>query len=207
MSNKGYQFEIQITEFFRNLFKAALKRNPENKIFRIIGSGRNKLATKTGEDTLLEGDVSVEVDSLPKNFLVECKHRKSGAEHSKSFAIKKEWVDQARTEAEKIGRWSVVAIKFKGVSPNAKELKKHTWYGKDGNSVHYIIPEKHFAEILSYIENAQNKCIIKRKVTLSEVSSVNLLREIQRRLEEVKKCSNVGKLSGGKTNLRNTGNS
>ena len=71
MTNKGYFFEAEVTDFFRDLFKEALK-NTKNKIFRVIGSGRNKLATKTGGESTLMGDVSIELETLPKNILIEC---------------------------------------------------------------------------------------------------------------------------------------
>lgn len=199
MSNKGYSFEVQVVDFFRELFKDTLE-NSKNRVFRVIGSGRNKLATKTGVDTLLEGDVSVEVDCLPKHLLIECKHRKSGAENTKSFAVKKDWVDQARTEAEKIGRWSLVAIKFKHVASRSNELKQHPWYGKDGNSIHYIIPEAHLAEILLSIGTSNDQCIINQEVPLSKVSNVELLDEVKKRLSRrLEKCLDV-RSDGGKQN-------
>lgn len=197
ISNLGYQFEFYVTSFFRELFKQALERNPINKVFRVIGSGRNKLATITGGDVLLEGDVSIEVDTLPKHILIECKHRKSGAAKSKSFTIKKEWVDQALHESEKNGRWSLVAIKFKGVAPNSKELQQYCWAdGKYGNTIHYVIPEKHFAEMLSCIESVKTSCINNRNNTLKDISDDELIEELKVRLIGEKKCLNDGKLSG-----------
>lgn len=198
MSNLGYGFEVLVTDFFRELFKKALE-NPKNKIFRVIGSGRNKLATKTGGETTLEGDVSIEIDSLPKNILIECKHYKSHTKE-RSFAVKKEWLDQALHEAAKIGRWSMVAIKFKGVAPNSVELKKYVWAdGKFGNNIHYIIPETHLAEILACIESAKSTVLSNSKVTLSEVSDEDLIAEVKERLRRRRECSN-GMHNGVKDN-------
>lgn len=184
----------------------ALKRNKNNRVFRVIGSGRNKLATITGEDALLEGDVSVEIDSLPKNLLIECKHRKSNSKITKSLALRKEWCDQALHEAMKEGRWSVVVIKFKGVPPNSKKLKKYCWAdGHFGNTVQYIIPESHFKEILLSIEKANNASIINKEDTLRKINDDELLEEVQKRLSRRKvECLNVGKQNGDENNSKNT---
>jgi protein subunit release factor A len=182
MSNLGYSLEIQVTEFFRELFKKALI-DPKNKIFRVIGSGRSKNATLTGGETTLEGDVSVEVSSLPKNILIECKHYKSRTKE-RSFAVKKEWLDQALHEAAKINRWSMVAIKFKGVAPNSVELKKYVWAdGKFGNNIHYIIPEIHLAEMLQCIESVKSEVLNNKEDMFSQVSDEDLVQEVKNRLQ------------------------
>ncbi len=75
MSNKGYFFEIEEVDFWRKVFPDV----PEDRIYRVEGSGRSKNATKTGQQSLLEGDVSLELGIcgvLPKDILIECKHRK-----------------------------------------------------------------------------------------------------------------------------------
>jgi hypothetical protein len=186
---KGYAFEIYVVDKLRELFKSAIESNPANKVFRIIGSGRNKLANKSGQDSLLEGDVSVEISTLPRNFLIECKHHKSRT-IEKSIGLKKEWCDQARHEAQKNNRWSAVAIRFKQVSPSSKELKDYVWYGEDANSVHYIVPEKHFLEILRFLElNIAEKGIYYHK-ELTNFSNQELLGELTRRLEQ-NQCSNT----------------
>ena len=92
----------------------------------------------------------------------------------------KEWVDQALHEAEKNDRWSVVAIKFKGVRPNSKELKDYCWAGRGyGNSIHYIVPQRHFVEILRYIEKIKSETV----VDLAQVSTDDLLSELRSRLK------------------------
>lgn len=178
MSNKGYSFEIEEVDFWRKVFPTV----PEDRIYRVEGSGRSKNATKTGQQSLLEGDVSLELAAaliLPKDILIECKHQK-GRTIQKSISVKKEWVDQALDEAEKNGRWSVVAIKFKGVRPNSKELQDYTWYdGKFGNSVHYIVPQRHFVQILRYIKKIRSETV----VDLGQVSTDELLSELRKRIE------------------------
>ena len=98
----------------------------------------------------------------------------------KSFSIKKEWVDQALHEAEHNNRLSIVAIKFKGIRPNEKELvEKYCWAdGHFGNSIHYVIPRHHFIELIRFI------CCIKDRniVDLSQVSTEDLLNEINNRM-------------------------
>ena len=178
MSNKGYKFETEEVDFWRQMFPDISKEH----IYRVEGSGRSKNATKTGTASLLEGDVSLELSKamiLPKDILIECKHHKSRT-IEKSLSVKKEWVDQALDEAVKNNRWSLVAIKFKGVRPNSLELKKYCWYdGKFGNNVHYIVPQRHFFELIRYIKEIRSETLI----DLSLVSTDDLLSEVKKRLK------------------------
>lgn len=183
---KGYSFEKEEVEFWRLTFPGV---DPDF-IFRVEGSGRSKNATLTGAQSMLEGDVSLELAKagiLSKDVLIECKHYKTRSKKKadsgrpmKSFSVKKEWVDQALHEAEKNGRFSIVAIKFKNVRPNEKELtEKYQWAdGHFGNSIHYIIPRRHFIELIKFI------CCIKDKNTidLSQISTDVLLAELKQRL-------------------------
>lgn len=185
MSNLGYSFEASEVDFWRAVFPDI----DEEYIFRVEGSGRNKLATKTGAQSMLEGDVSLELKKagiLPKDILVECKHYKTSSKKKdiqgksmKSFSVKKLWVDQALHEAEKNGRLSIVAIKFKGIYPNATQLKeKYCWAdGHFGNAIHYIIPRHHFIELIKDIQSFKNK----NTVDLSQISTDKLLDELKRR--------------------------
>ena len=179
MSNLGYAFEAQEVDFWREIFPNV----PKEYIYRVEGSGRSKNATKTGQQSLLEGDVSLELAKaaiLPKNIMIECKHRKSRTVE-KSISIMKLWVDQALHEAEKNDSWSAVAVKFKGVRPNSKELQDYCWYDqKFGNSIHYIIPQRHFVEILRYIEKIKSETVI----DLTQISTDDLLSEIAIRLKK-----------------------
>ncbi len=186
MSNLGYGFEIEEVDFWRLTFPEI----DEELIFRVEGSGRSKNATKTGSQSMLEGDVSLELAKagiLPKDILIECKHYKTpkkakktdSGRAMKSFSVKKEWVDQALHEAEHNGRLSIVAIKFKGIRPNEKELtEKYCWAdGHFGNSIHYIIPRHHFSELIKYLKCIKDKNII----DLSQVDTEELLNELRKR--------------------------
>jgi hypothetical protein len=178
MSNKGYNYEAATVDFWRNNFPDV----DVKFIFRVEGGGRNKLASKTGTQTILEGDVSVELSKvgiLPKDILIECKHYKTKREGQINHPIDKKWVDQARHEAEKNNRWSIVAIKFKNVHPNMKELReKFCWAdGKEGNQEHYIIPAQHFMEIIKYLADIKNAT----NVDLGTVKTEDLLDELKRR--------------------------
>jgi hypothetical protein len=178
MSNLGYRFETEVVDYFRTAFPDI----EDIYIFRVEGSGRSKNATKTGTASILEGDVSVElakVGLLEKDILLECKHHKSHT-IEKSVSVKKEWVDQALDEAQKNGRMSIVAIKFKGVAPNSLELKKYCWAdGKFGNNTHYIIPQHQFIELIQYIKGIKDKNI----VDLSQVPTNALFEELKKRLK------------------------
>ena len=183
--NLGYKFEIDEVEFWRCTFPDI----DEEYIFRVEGSGRSKNATKTGSQSMMEGDVSLELEKagiLPKDILVECKHYKTSSKKNapsgrpmKSFSVKKQWVDQALHEAEHNGRLSLVAIEFKGVRPNEKELtEKYCWAdGHFGNSIHYIIPRHHFIALIQYIQSLKNQAVI----DLSQISTDTLLNELKRR--------------------------
>jgi len=183
--NKGYSFEIEEVDFWRLKFPEI----DEEYIFRVEGSGRSKNATKTGAQSMLEGDVSLELEKaglLPKDILIECKHYKTASKKKadsgrpmKSFSVKKEWVDQALHEAEHNGRLSIVAIKFKGIRPNEKELTdKYCWAdGHFGNSIHYVVPRHHFIELIQFIKGIKDK----NTVDLSQVSTDELLDEIKNR--------------------------
>jgi len=179
MSNLGYSFEASEVDLWRNAFPDILK----DYIYRVEGSGRSKNATKTGTASLLEGDVSLELAKariLPKDFLIECKHRKSRT-IEKSFSVKKEWVDQALHEAINNDRWSIVAIKFKGVRPNSSFLKKYSWYdGKFGNNTHYIVPQRHFLELIRYIKDIKSGT----NPNLKDVTTKEMINELKFRLDE-----------------------
>lgn len=179
MGNKGYKFEAETVDFWRLEFPDI----GEKYIFRVEGGGRNKLASKTGTQTILEGDISLELAKagiLPKDILIECKHHKTKRKNQVNHPVDKLWVDQARHEAEKNGRWSVVAIKFKNVQPRIKELREtFCWAdGKDGNQIHYIIPIKHFVEMIHCFMRIKDKT----HVDLSTVSTDQLIEELRKRV-------------------------
>jgi hypothetical protein len=126
----GYDFEVEITKFFRNLPGG-------EKSYRVDQSGRTSKATITGHpDEIKQGDSVAEIEFLPKKFLAECKHYQSSRVKDKTFVVRKEWLDKARTEAEENGALCLVPIKYKNMRQNA---------------THFIIPQDHFEELLLYI--------------------------------------------------------
>lgn len=185
MGNRGYSFEADTVTFWRLEFPDI----NETLIFRVEGGGRNKNASKTGTQTILEGDVSIELAKagiLPKDILIECKHHKNSRKKTVNHPLNKKWVDQARHEAEKNNRWSIVAIKFKNVRPNTKELiENFCWAdGKDGNQIHYVIPAAHFLEIVKYIATTRKNCANTTSANLSHVSTTELIEELKKRIDE-----------------------
>lgn len=185
---KGYSFEIEEVDFWRLAFQDIEKSRRDELIFRVEGSGRSKNATKTGSQSMLEGDVSLELAKLgvsPKDILIECKHYRTASKKTadtgrpmKSFSVKKEWVDQALHEAEHNNRLSIVAIKFKGIRPNEVGLRKYCWAdGHFGNSIHYIVPRHHFLELIRFIKGIRDREII----DLSQIPIDDLLNEVKRR--------------------------
>lgn len=194
MSNLGTGFEYSEVNEWRALLKELSGLNDEEivkLVFRIEQSGAHKNATMTSTANLLEGDVAVDLIKslhLPKNILIECKHRKSSRKTDKTHPIEKFWVDQALHEAVKNNRLSILAIKFKGIKPNAKELRDYLWYtGKFGNSVHYIMPRIHFFELITSFIHFVHKLRATGGVDLQGISTVDLLVEIKRRLDQKEK--------------------
>ena len=59
--NRGYPFEIETVDDLRAFLKELIPDCPDNiiekSVYRIEGSGSSKLATKTGTESVLEGDV------------------------------------------------------------------------------------------------------------------------------------------------------
>ena len=184
MSNLGYGFEVELVDFLREELKKFFPEDTDINllVYRVEGSGRSKNATKTGTQSVLEGDVVAnlsETRQFPFKFLIEAKHHKSHT-IEKSVSVKKEWVDQALHEANESGSLPIVAIKFKGVKPNGKELQKFNWAdGHFGNSVHYIIPQHTFIEILQAFHDEKAK---RNVPNLSEVTTMELIDELKNRL-------------------------
>ena len=172
MSNKGYGFEIEVLNYFQELEDGTNKKS-----FRIYGSGRNKLAVNMDPDAELEGDVLVKLPFLNSDIQVECKHYKisKSAKEEKGISVKKEWLDQNRDEAEEKGRYSVVAIKYKGQRKNA---------------VQYIIPREHFEKLLlemKYSRNYINELLSKKSGTLKDFTIEQLFDEITIRFKNQNK--------------------
>jgi len=170
MSKKGIGFEYEIVDIFRKVFQKF-----SEKIFKVWGSGSSKGKGKTSSDSQKEGDVCLNLPFLETGFLIECKHLKSSRKTEKTFPLTKEVVDKARHEAKINNFLSGVAIKFKGVYPNSKELKEYNWFGEDANSIHIVIPISHFVQLLQYVE----------KLTLDkfEIPSKKLIEILSERLK------------------------
>jgi hypothetical protein len=96
------------------------------------------------------------------------------------------WLDQALHEAQKNGRFSLIAIKFKSISPNSTELKKYCWAdGHFGNSTHYVIPQHHFFELIEYIASIKNKSVNtnSKEIDISTISTSDLIEELKKRVK------------------------
>ena len=95
----------------------------ERKVAKAV---KGKLVSNSGASDFTAGDV---VSDL---FLIECKTKTT---ESKSFTIKKEWLDKNREEAFEMGKpYSAMAIDF-----------------GDGEN-HYLINEKLFIKLLKSLE-------------------------------------------------------
>lgn len=175
---KGAETEYYFLELIQ-------KRAP--KSYRVEGSGRSKNATKTGkqDSTILEGDLIGIGFLSPENsedtyFEIKgrkTKKRKTGdPKFSKYMTLEKAWLDQARSEAEHLGLFSIVTVHFKGCLPNNTELKDYTFYNEDSNADHVIIPWVHFEGILDFMRQYQ-------KEGIEKFSNEELIREVKRRLE------------------------
>lgn len=140
--NRGYPFERELTETFRRYFGKVLE-----ECYRIEGSGQSKHATLTGSKKLKKrGDVFLHIKQFPFSlkFLVEAKWYKTQGKTAKSMAIRKQWLDQARDEAEREKCLAALAFKFKRQSVRSKELKEYSFYGRDSNAIWIAMPLKHF---------------------------------------------------------------
>jgi hypothetical protein len=103
---KGSQFERDAAEILNRLI---------NKSFwkRVAGSGA--LGTIMHEPSL-NSDVKGKVNSIPKEFKVECKvgYNNSKTEGVKQFTLKKEWLDKVRQEADNSYGIPILMGKFLG---------------------------------------------------------------------------------------------
>lgn len=127
---KGSAFERLAVETL-----GALVKNSSWK--RIPGSGA--IGTSLAEP-LLTSDIVGTVDSIPKKFKLEAKVGYGGATQ---FALKKEWLDKIRMEAD--ATFSVPALigKFSGA--------------RDGVKIFVVLDIETFASILNHITNLQEQ--------------------------------------------------
>jgi len=104
---KGSKFERDIAEeLTEKIINSRWKRVP--------GSGA--IGTIVGEP-FLTGDVNGTVDSIGKKFKVEAKVGYGGA---KQFALKKEWLEKIREEADGSYAIPILAGKFSGSRGNIR---------------------------------------------------------------------------------------
>ena len=98
---KGSQWERDAAEILTKLIKGGLFK-------RVAGSGA--LGTIMSEPSL-SADVKGKVESIPQEFKIECKVGYGGATQ---FALKKEWLDKIREEANRSYGIPLLMGKFSG---------------------------------------------------------------------------------------------
>jgi hypothetical protein len=133
---KGSDFERLAVEIFNTLI-----RNSSWK--KIPGSGA--MGTSLGEP-LLTSDIVGTVKAIPKRFKVECKVGYGGATQ---FALKKEWLDKVKMEADATFSIPILAGKFSG--------------SRDGVKVFVAMDVETFASIINHISDLQDKLDIETK--------------------------------------------
>lgn len=104
---KGTSFEREVVDI--------LNENLNGKFKRVPGSGA--MGTSMGEG-LLTGDVVGKVDGIAKSFRIECKVRSGGTQ----MAIKKEWLDKIREEADSTYSYPLLFCKFLGARNGTKKF-------------------------------------------------------------------------------------
>jgi len=127
---KGTTFERLAVDILNALVKKSIWK-------RIPGSGA--IGTSLGEP-LLTADIVGKVESIPKKFKVESKVGYGGATQ---FAIKKEWLDKVRIEADASFSIPFLIGKFSGA--------------REGVKVFVVTDVEVFASILNHITNLQEE--------------------------------------------------
>jgi hypothetical protein len=130
MKRKGSDFERQGTEVLN-----ALVVDSEWK--RIPGSGA--IGTTLSEP-LLTADIVGSVKSIPRKFKVECKVGYGGATQ---FALKKEWLDKVRMEADATFGIPILLGKFSG--------------SRDGVKIFTVMDVETFASLINHITKLQEE--------------------------------------------------
>ena len=142
MSNKGYPFEVELVKHFRKLLGKRLR-----ECYRVLGSGQSKSSYLTGSQKLMKhGDVYLHIKNFPFSikFLVEAKWYRTKGKTAKSMAIRKDWLDQCRHEAEINKCLAAFAFKMKSQNVRSKALRRYSFYGVDSNSTWVAMPLRHF---------------------------------------------------------------
>lgn len=127
---KGATFERLAVEILNSLV-----RHSEWK--KVPGSGA--IGTSLGEP-LLTADIVGKVDSIPKRFKVECKVGYGGATQ---FALKKEWLDKVKKEADATFSIPFLMGKFSGA--------------REGIKIFTVMDVEDFAAMLNHITNLQER--------------------------------------------------
>lgn len=128
---KGSGFERDLVEILnQSVVDSTWKRIP--------GSGA--IGTFLGEP-ILTSDVVGIVDALPKKFKVECKVGYGGATQ---FALKKEWLDKVKMEADATYSTPILAGKFSGARG-------------DGTKVFIVMDVQVFANLINHITELQGQ--------------------------------------------------
>ncbi len=109
---KGSQFERDAAEILNKLIRKSQWK-------RVAGSGA--LGTIMHEPGL-SSDVKGRIDSIPKEFKIECKvgYNTSNVEGIKQFTLKKEWLDKVRMEADQSYAIPLFMGKFLGAREGVK---------------------------------------------------------------------------------------
>lgn len=104
--DKGSGWERDAVELLKSAFKSKFKRIP--------GSGA--IGTAMSE-SFLTGDITGEVNFLPKKLKIECKVGYGG---SKQMALKKEWLDKVLEESRLAVSTPMLMGKFSGARSGVK---------------------------------------------------------------------------------------
>lgn len=109
---KGSQFERDLADTLNKLIKRSVWK-------RVAGSGA--LGTIMFEPAL-SSDVKGTVESIPREFKVECKvgYNSSKDKSVKQFTLKKEWLDKVAKEAASVFGIPILAGKFLGAREGVK---------------------------------------------------------------------------------------
>jgi len=120
MSNKGYNLESEIENFF--LMLTGKKRN-DPIILKDGSFGRSFRIPNSGAMKSLKGDVIGILPWIKKFFKVECKHRYECTKKKGQYiCILKEWIDKNNEEAKIDNQIPILCIAFK------REKISKTWF-------------------------------------------------------------------------------
>lgn len=144
---KGSNFERKAAEILNSLIK-------KSEFHRIPGSGM--LGTILGIQSLTS-DVSGKVESISQEFKIECKdgYNSSKKEGVKQFALKKEWLDKIKMEADQSYAIPMFMGKFSGA--------------REGVKVFVVLDVEVFANLINRITELKEE---NDKLTTNEVRSL-----------------------------------